>query len=356
MSGPVKDASTSHISNQGEKSLQKEASGNAIPFRASRKTVVAGLVCVLLIGLAIGIPLAISGSGAGSSAAPSPTTPTGVVCPPHSSSPPTSDVIGDCVCNDGYTGPNGGTCVACEPGKYSVQGDLTCSGCEAGKYSDVSGATTADLCQTCPAGFFCPVGSSDKQLCAAGTYSSSSAGVCAQCPAGKHSPYMGTSAPDSQIQVGSFVILQDGYEDIEDALQGPLQPGDVGTVVEMGNGVNGLSSRAGRLLTSSSLAVLVTVVCELLTTTPAHGGAGYGTRPLFALLLASYFQLGSQSTIKYKVRAPDRSTWWYEKESITLFFCSSCEPGKYKDSPGPGACTSCPDNTVSPAGLRGLFV
>ena len=35
--------------------------------------------------------------------------------------------------------------------------------------------------------------------------------------------------------------------------------------------------------------------------------------------------------------------------------CTACETGKYKDSPGAGACTACPDNSVSPAGLCGLF-
>ena len=35
--------------------------------------------------------------------------------------------------------------------------------------------------------------------------------------------------------------------------------------------------------------------------------------------------------------------------------CSACETGKYKDSPGAGACTACPANSVSPAGLCGLF-
>ena len=35
--------------------------------------------------------------------------------------------------------------------------------------------------------------------------------------------------------------------------------------------------------------------------------------------------------------------------------CTACETGTYKVSLGPGACTSCPANSVSPAGLCGLF-
>ena len=36
--------------------------------------------------------------------------------------------------------------------------------------------------------------------------------------------------------------------------------------------------------------------------------------------------------------------------------CTACEEGKYKDSPGPAACSTCPGNSTSPAGLCGLFV
>ena len=206
----------------------------------------------------------------------------------------------------------------------------------------MAGADTSDACQICPAGFFCPAGSSDKQPCAAGNYSSASAGVCALCPAGKHSPYLGTSAPESRIQNGSHVMLRDGYEDIGDASRGPLQPGDVGTVVEMGHDISNTANRADRQLASASLVVLATAACELLMSTHAHGGAGQATRSLFALVLVSYFQLGSPSTIKYRVRAPDGSTWVYEEESITLFFCISCGAGKYAASPlGATTCIDC---------------
>ena len=36
--------------------------------------------------------------------------------------------------------------------------------------------------------------------------------------------------------------------------------------------------------------------------------------------------------------------------------CTACEEGTYKDSPGPAACSTCPGNFTSPAGLCGLFV
>ena len=56
-SGPVKDTSISDTrKHAGGRSLE-EAPRNAIPFRVSRKTIVAGLACALLIGLASSIPL-----------------------------------------------------------------------------------------------------------------------------------------------------------------------------------------------------------------------------------------------------------------------------------------------------------
>ena len=36
--------------------------------------------------------------------------------------------------------------------------------------------------------------------------------------------------------------------------------------------------------------------------------------------------------------------------------CTACEEGKFKDSAGPAACSTCPGNSTSPAGLCGLFV
>ena len=35
--------------------------------------------------------------------------------------------------------------------------------------------------------------------------------------------------------------------------------------------------------------------------------------------------------------------------------CEACEVGKYKDSAGPAACSTCPSNSALPAGLCGLF-
>jgi len=69
------------------------------------------------------------------------------LCPDHSESPPCSAIVRDCVCSPGYTGPDGGTCIACVAGKYKIaKGNHTCSNCLQGQYSEEVSATT-NVCQ-----------------------------------------------------------------------------------------------------------------------------------------------------------------------------------------------------------------
>ena len=66
-----------------------------------------------------------------------------VECPPASSSPPGSGSASSCVCNRGYTGPDGSVCVACSAGKFKASlGSQVCSMCEAGTYKASAGVNT----------------------------------------------------------------------------------------------------------------------------------------------------------------------------------------------------------------------
>ena len=74
-----------------------------------------------------------------------------------------------CVCDAGFTGPDGGPCVACVTGKYKVSnGSAACAGCVAGQYQPESAAISASSCITC----------------AADTFSNATATVCTACPTG----------------------------------------------------------------------------------------------------------------------------------------------------------------------------
>ena len=116
-------------------------------------------------------------------------------------------------CDPGFTGPDGGTCVPCDKGKFKLEvGNATCSWCPAGTYSNttgnndgvnctlcpegkfsaVQGATSLDTCVDCVAGKYSPdQGEADCQMCPEGKYlnltGSDDAGDCKVCPAGTYS-------------------------------------------------------------------------------------------------------------------------------------------------------------------------
>ena len=144
-------------------------------------------------------------------------------CIANSHSLPKSTVKTACLCNAGFTGPNGGTvCNQCGFGTFKVSsGDGSCEDCGAGKYSATSARTTD--CEECPAGTFsgktkndavsdcerCGTGKfSDVQgaisittctFCDPGKYQmatgASSGAFCSECPVGKAKSYVPLVAP-----------------------------------------------------------------------------------------------------------------------------------------------------------------
>jgi hypothetical protein len=97
-----------------------------------------------------------------------------------------SSVCNSNPCNAGFTGPNGGPCIACATGKYkTTTGTAVCADCAAGRYSTTSGATT---CIDCAVGTYSTtVGSNVPTTCINCGVSLYSAVVgtstCLTCPA-----------------------------------------------------------------------------------------------------------------------------------------------------------------------------
>jgi len=131
-------------------------------------------------------------------------------CPLYSNIPAASPGVlidgNACRCNAGYSGPDGGTCTACEGGNYkSTQGSASCIKCSAGKYSAGSansqctscaagtysteyGATHPDTCQNCPVNTNSLAGSYDMYRCTCNPgWSGLDGGPCTQCAEGKFS-------------------------------------------------------------------------------------------------------------------------------------------------------------------------
>ena len=97
------------------------------------------------------------------------------------------------VCNAGYTGPDGGTCVACTAGKYkTTTGSVACTNCAAGTYSGMVAATT---CLTCPGNSTSPSTSSALAACKCNLgYTGSDGGTCTACAAGSFKNIVGSFA------------------------------------------------------------------------------------------------------------------------------------------------------------------
>jgi len=110
------------------------------------------------------------------------------ICPRFSSSPIGSGTLTDCQCMTGFTGANGGQCVAdsCQAGKYLYDGQ--CVHCVQGKFSTQAGAVS-DVCVSCGADKTSPAGSDAQTdcVCVAGMYMHAPQ-VCSACPTNLNSP------------------------------------------------------------------------------------------------------------------------------------------------------------------------
>jgi syndecan 4 len=137
-------------------------------------------------------------------------------CPTHSSAPPGSDALENCMCDVGHTGSNGGPCTACEagkyksttgsddcidcgPGKYSESvgetSESVCLECDAGKYADTVGSSHATMCTTCPPDSTSPQGSPRRTACKCSAGFTGADGFpCTACEAGKYKAESGSAA------------------------------------------------------------------------------------------------------------------------------------------------------------------
>lgn len=75
-------------------------------------------------------------------------------CPQHSARMDmyaVGDDVGDCLCDPGYTGPDGGPCVLCADGTFKpVRGSDSCGHCGANAYFEVDASRAFSNCQACP--------------------------------------------------------------------------------------------------------------------------------------------------------------------------------------------------------------
>lgn len=117
-------------------------------------------------------------------------------CPANTDSPVASGLLTKCICNAGYTGPDGMTCNECPVGTYKpVNGSSPCTRCTEGTYSGSIAAVEPSTCLTCPAGTDSPEASSilTHCTCKLGYTAAQDGVVCTACQPGSFKPTRGVA-------------------------------------------------------------------------------------------------------------------------------------------------------------------
>lgn len=143
-------------------------------------------------------------------------------CPDFSHSAEGSQDITACLCNAGYTGPDGGACTACLDGHYkSTTGSSACSPCSSDTYqAGEAPYITASTCLHCPGNSTSLQGSAyiSDCVCLPGFIRNNNA--CRLCVAGNYCPAQNT---EIACAYGSFSLT--GSDDSSDCI---CQPGYYG--------------------------------------------------------------------------------------------------------------------------------
>ena len=110
-------------------------------------------------------------------------------------------MLADCICDLGFTGPDGGTCAKCDPGTYkNVNGSSHCLSCPSGEFSGIHGTS----CVACPVNMNAAEGANAVTDCRCQEGYTGSYGVsCEACPSGKYKGSIG-SALCSLCPVGKY--------------------------------------------------------------------------------------------------------------------------------------------------------
>eukprot|EP00961_Rhodomonas_salina_P246199 3326620-Rhodomonas_salina.1 len=132
-------------------------------------------------------------------------------CPPRSALAPFHNTpapsLQQCLCNAGYSGPDGGECVPCAPGMFKARaGNATCEPCPPGSAQPLGGASSCSECPaqtfasaskleclSCPDGSFPPSADTPSCVCTAG-YGGPSGGPCSPCTSGTYKREAGSGA------------------------------------------------------------------------------------------------------------------------------------------------------------------
>ena len=238
-------------------------------------------------------------------------------CPANSNSPVGSSSQTDCICDAGYTGPDGGPCVQCGVGTYKdAAGSQGCTACAQHETSPM-GSASLGAC-VCEAGY--GYDGSTCTDCAPGSYKDVSGDLgCTSCAQHETSPEASVSA-DACVCVAGYAStstytysVQSGHycaQDYWGADQGP----DPITIEECADHCSADENCLQFELEATNTDLYY---CKLCSNSGTHAAAGW---------------------------------FVYVKDAEPSFVCSECIAGKYKDAAGNAVCTDCAQHETSPQG------
>jgi hypothetical protein len=251
-----------------------------------------------------------------------------ITCNNNSFSKLGSDNVTRCLCNMGYTGPGGGPCEACAPGKFKPgNGSAACSLCSQGKYSDARAQISEDTCSSCPEHTF-SVGGTNISGCKCNLgYTGPHGGACTACMEGKFKEVNGSSLCQS---CRSFSVSHAASKRAIDCV---CNVGYSGVALENCTACASGKYKAVNGSASCSLCMpgkYSTETGQIEVATCQHCPNG----------TTSYAGSGNITNCS--------CTYGYTAARATFGTqCMACAAGKFKDSIGSGECSLCPGGTYS---------
>jgi len=313
-------------------------------------------------------------------------------CPSDTVSAALSSKETDCKCNAGYTGPDGGTCVACVAGTFKASnGSDACTQCAAGKYSAENGEISKTTCTDCPSNTYSPSGSGlltnctcikgytpvslgndgvACSACVAGTFKDvNGTAECTQCAAGEYSTATAATSVSTCIDCPSNTYSPSGSGRLTNCtcIKGytPLSPGNdgvacdacvAGTFKDVNGSAECTQCAAGEYSTATA-ATSVSTCMDCPSDSYSGTGSGVLTDCICnkgyngkdggacsACFVGTYKDVnGSSSCIRC-------SPGQYSnlKAATTMATCKSCPRDTYNASDN-SLCLACPDNSHSNA-------
>ena len=233
--------------------------------------------------------------------------------------------VESCLCNAGYSGPDGGLCLACAPGSEKpTLGSGGCSTCEAGKYITYSDTLSGATCQECPAGKYNnSAGAMVCSECLVGSYKEAAGyGICVRCRNTTSTSSSGATSCDVCVRNALPRFLDQPISSYQTVLA------DSVCVPCPNNSMPSLCASNGACAVNN----MSNCTCNIgyYGSIDSQGGGSCVACPLGATTATQGASNLTQCVCKRGFES-----------NFTGVACSMCRPGTKKNSIGSVACTSC---------------